>query len=64
VSRPDYEVWLVEKGRRGGKPYTRRHALGVPLNLARGLLEKCSSLQLREAANDIAAERRERGDIE
>lgn len=60
MSREEYEVWLVEKGRRGGKPYTRRHALAVPLNMARGLLEKCSNLQLREQANDIAAEQRRR----
>ncbi len=58
--RPDYEVWLVERGRRGGKPYARRYPLGVPLHLARGLYGKLSDLQLREAHNDLTAERRRR----
>lgn len=60
MSKADYETWLVEKGRRNGETYTRRHALHVPLALARGLYERLSDLQLREAINDLTAERRRR----
>ena len=60
MSKADYETWLVEKGKRNGATYTRRHALQVPLNLARGLYHKLSDLQLREAVNDLSAEQRRR----
>ncbi len=60
MSKAEYETWLVERGRRNGAPYARRHALQVPLALACGLYERLSDLQLREAINDLTAERRRR----
>jgi hypothetical protein len=62
VSKSDYETWLVERGTRNGEPYVRRHALHVPLLLARGLYERLSDLQLREVTNDLLAERRRRNE--
>lgn len=60
MSKFDYETWVVERGVKLGEHYVRRHPLHVPLNLARGLYERLSDLQLREVTNDLLAERQRR----
>jgi len=61
MSKADYETFVVRIGRRHGKRYAERRPLTVPWELARGNYEALSSLQLREAFNDLKAELARRG---
>jgi hypothetical protein len=57
---PTREGWITVVGHRRGKRHVERHPLNVPLELARGHLEKLSELALRELAQDIAHEQSRR----
>lgn len=60
MSKDDYETWIVVKGQRDGKRYAERKPLNVPLDLATGMYERLSNLQIREFLNDLLAEQMRR----
>jgi hypothetical protein len=62
--KADFEAWIVVKGSRHGKRYAERKVLNVPVELALGLYEKLSDLQVREALNDLIAEDERRRELE
>ena len=63
MSKEHYEAIITVTGVRAGKRYYEDYALQVPVDLARGLYEKLSDLQVREFIHDLQAEQQRRAEV-